>query len=98
MTLVEHLNASTSALIEAETLETVNSSEAPLIVDMSKVTYMSSEGLRLLMLIAKKAKSRQLPLVVAAPGPMVLEVLEVSMFTKILTISPSVEQAIRELT
>lgn len=92
--LAGRLNASVSNSIEERALDTISSCTTPVIVDISDIDYMSSEGLRLLMLMTKKAKSLSLPLVVAEPAPLVQEVFEISMFTRILDICPTIEQAI----
>lgn len=98
ITLSGHLDAETSGYCEAELVEMIVQSLVPLVVDLSNVTYASSEGLRLFMVMAKKAKENNLPIVFANPTPFVREVLEVTMFIKIIDLVDSVQEAIAKVT
>src|SRR5262249_43974723 len=51
-----------------------------LVLDFSKVDYISSVGLRVLMLAAKKAREQDGSIVVAALQPVVREIFEISRF------------------
>lgn len=64
------------------------------ILDLAGVDYISSAGLRVLMLAARQAKAQQGFLAVAAPQPLVLEILEISKFTLVLRTMPSVREAV----
>ena len=64
-----------------------------LVLDLARVDYISSAGLRVLMLAAKQAKAQGGVLVVAAVQPLVQEILEISKFTLVLTLRPSVRDA-----
>jgi anti-sigma B factor antagonist/stage II sporulation protein AA (anti-sigma F factor antagonist) len=63
------------------------------VLDLAGVDYISSAGLRVLMLAAKQAKAQGGILAVAALQPPVQEILEISKFTLVLTIRPSVRDA-----
>ena len=76
------------ALIEAE------SSAPSAAVDLSGIEYMSSVGLRALMVAAKKCKHAEGKLVVAALQPVVLEVFQISKFDKIIPIFESLRDAL----
>lgn len=89
-----HLDASNSVSMEEALLHAVESSSVPVVIDLGDVSYISSEGLRLLMVTAKKAAEIQLPLALSGPTPFVQDVLKVSMFTRIFTITATVEEAI----
>jgi anti-sigma B factor antagonist/stage II sporulation protein AA (anti-sigma F factor antagonist) len=64
------------------------------VLDVAGVDYVSSAGLRVLMLAAKQAKAQQGYLALAAVQPLVLEILEISKFTLVLRIEPSVRDAV----
>jgi anti-anti-sigma factor len=70
----------------------------PLIIDMSGVNYISSAGLRALMLGAKEARARDGKLAVAALQPVVLEIFQISRFDKLLACHSSVAAAITAIT
>jgi anti-anti-sigma factor len=54
------------------------------IVDLTKLDYISSAGLRVMLMLAKRAKQSQGRLVLCGLSPQVREVFEISGFTKIL--------------
>jgi anti-sigma B factor antagonist/stage II sporulation protein AA (anti-sigma F factor antagonist) len=64
------------------------------VLDLAGVDFISSAGLRVLMLAAKRAKAQQGFLAVAAPQPLVREVLEISKFTLVLRMLPTVRDAV----
>jgi anti-anti-sigma factor len=66
------------------------------VLDLAGVDYISSAGLRILMLAAKQAKAQGGFLAVAAVQPLVQEILEISKFTLVLRTLPSVRDAVAE--
>ena len=69
----------------------------PMIVSLEKVTYVSSSGLRTLLMIAKTAKSKGTKVIYAAAIPEVVDVFEMTGFIKMLHCVPTVDDAIKEL-
>ena len=67
------------------------------ILDFGRVSYISSVGLRVLMLAAKEMKAEQRKIAIAAPQPVVREILEISRFNLILAIFSSVREALAQL-
>jgi anti-anti-sigma factor len=65
-----------------------------LVLDLGRVDYVSSAGLRVLMLAARQAKAQQGFLALAAATPLVQEILEISKFTLVLRTLPSVRDAV----
>lgn len=55
-------------------------------VDLSELDYVSSAGLRVLLVTAKAAKARGGKVVLSAPKPSILEVIKISGFDRILEI------------
>lgn len=70
---------------------------SPLVLDFSGVGYISSVGLRVLLLAAKQVKAQQGKIVIAALTPIVTEVFQVSHFTMVLAVYPDVAAAAAEL-
>ncbi len=68
-----------------------------IVVDFSGVDYISSAGLRVLMLAAKQAKTSGGKVAVAALQPVVLEIFQISRFDKVLDCYPQVQDAINAL-
>ena len=67
------------------------------VLDFSGVSYISSVGLRVLLLAAKKVKSQGGRIAVAALSPIVAEVFEVSHFSMVLKVHPTVAAAVAVL-
>ena len=64
------------------------------VVDMKGVEYVSSAGLRSLLLVAKRAKGNGQPFSVAALSPSVREIFEISGFGSIIPTHARVEDAL----
>jgi anti-sigma B factor antagonist len=68
--------------------------EDRLIVDLSGLEYISSAGLRVLMLAAKQSKAQGGTLLLAGLQPLVQEIFEISRFTMVFGITPSLREAL----
>ena len=66
------------------------------VLDLSAVDYIASVGLRALVLAARAAKAKRTSLAVAAPRPVVKEILEITRFGLVLDVFASVAEALRE--
>lgn len=75
-------------------LETCAEGKERVILDLSGLEYISSAGLRVLMLAAKQCKAQKGTLLVTGLTPLVQEILEISKFTMVLTIVPSLQDAL----
>ncbi|HTS86209.1 MAG TPA: STAS domain-containing protein [Usitatibacter sp.] len=64
-----------------------------IVLDLSKLEYVSSAGLRCFMLASRKAKSQHGRIFVAALQPMVKEIFEISHFNLVFQVFPSVREA-----
>ncbi len=67
------------------------------VLDFSAVEYISSVGLRVLMLAAKQARTAQGAIAVAALQPVVREIFEISKFTLVLPCHADVREALAAL-
>ena len=65
-----------------------------LLLDLSKVTHMSSAGLRVLMIAAKGCRKQGGKLVLAALQPTIQEVFKIGRFDIVLEIYPTVSEAL----
>ena len=64
------------------------------VLDFSDVDYISSAGLRVLMLAAKEARSSGSKIAVAALQPLVNEIFQISRFDKVLPCHGAVNEAV----
>lgn len=70
---------------------------APLVLDFSGVPYISSVGLRALMVAAKQAEAQRGRIAIASLTPVVAEVFEISHFHLVLQVFADVEGAVAAL-
>jgi len=68
-----------------------------LVLDLAGLEYMTSAGLRVLMIAAKTCASQQRQLAVASLQPVIEEIFKISRFDLVLKIFPGVEEALQEL-
>jgi len=64
-----------------------------LVLDFSRIEYISSVGLRVLMIAAKKMREREAPLLVTALQSVVAEIFAISRFDRILTVTATLDDA-----
>jgi anti-anti-sigma factor len=74
----------------------VERGDTQLIVDLSALDYISSVGLSVLLGAAKKIKRAKGKFALAAANARVGAIMDISGFSKILIIAPTVEQALAE--
>lgn len=65
-----------------------------LVLDLSGLEYVSSAGLRCLMIAAREAKARAGRIVVAAMQPVVAEIFQISRFNLVLEVFPTLREAL----
>jgi anti-anti-sigma factor len=70
---------------------------AAVLVDFSTVEYISSAGLRALMMGSKQAKATKGRLAVAALGPVVKEIFEISRFSMVVQVFDTPADALTAL-
>jgi anti-anti-sigma factor len=85
-TPVGRLDGSNAAAAEKELLGLLADAGPNLSVDLSKLDYVSSAGLRVFLAAAKAAKGKGGKVTLLSPKPAVLEVLQISGFDRILEI------------
>ena len=70
--------------------------KAPLVLDFAGVDYISSVGLRVLMIAARQMRAAQAQLSVAALQSVVAEIFSISRFDKVLAVSATLEDALAQ--
>jgi len=89
------LDSSTSGILEKKFLDTTEAGEKNFVIDFASMDYISSAGLRVLLMAAKKTKKVGGKVVLSALSANVKEVFDIAGFTSIFTISASQEEAIQ---
>ena len=67
------------------------------VLDLARVEYVSSVGLRVVMMAAKHLKARKARIAAAALQPVVREIFEIARFNHVVELYPSMQDALREL-
>jgi len=67
------------------------------VLDLSRLEYISSAGLRVLMIAAREARARQGKLIAVALQPVVREIFEISKFTLVFQLFDSVQDALQQI-
>ncbi len=67
------------------------------VLELSRLEYVSSAGLRVLMIAAKDVRARKGTLVAVSLQPVVREIFEISRFTLVFDIFDSVQDALRAI-
>jgi anti-anti-sigma factor len=94
--------------IDHATADSLNAALAPhlaacaagrdrVVLDLAGVEYISSVGLRVLMLASKQAKAQGGSLAVADLQPVVREIFEFSRFNLVLEVFPTLREALAKL-
>ena len=94
---LDHAHANEFETALTPHLATCTAAGAPVVLDFSNVVYISSVGLRVLLLAAKQVKAQQGRIAIAALTPIVAEVFQVSHFNLVLKVFADVAAAAAEL-
>ena len=94
---IDHPTAQQLQQALAPILEDLGRSKDALVLDFTGVEYISSMGLRVLMMAAKQMRSRDARIAVAALQPVVAEIFEIARFKHVLEVFPSVRLALQDI-
>jgi len=96
-TVSGRLDAATSVEADKQFGEVIAAGNVKLLFDLSKLEYISSAGLRVLLVVAKKIQQKGGMIALAALTPNVKEVFEISGFSAIFKIFPGDPEALEFL-
>ena len=87
------LDTNTAPGFEKHLIETLESEAIPLVLDFSALDYISSAGLRVVLMASKRMKARNRKMALCALNRNVREVFDISGFLQILQVYDSLDQA-----
>jgi len=90
---IGRIDNETSPAFQSKLLSCVGSADA-LLIDLSAVEYISSAGLRALMMASKQARTSNGRVAVAGLKPVVKEIFEISRFSLVVQVFDSAADAI----
>lgn len=91
------LDATTAKPFEEKIIGVINSGTQRLVVDLSQLEYISSSGLRVFLLAAKRLQSTDGKIVLCSMKDHVRQVFDLAGFSSILAIYGSRDEAIQGL-
>jgi len=94
---IDHPNAGRLEQALAPILDTADLPMTGLVLDFSRVEYISSMGLRVLLMAAKQLRARNARIAVAALQPVVAEIFGIARFNHVLEVFPDVRAALGQL-
>ncbi len=95
--LVGRLDATTSKLFEDKILATIQGGEKQFVIDLSQLDYISSSGLRVFLLAAKRLNPAGGKIVLCSLRESVRQVFEIAGFSSILPVVASRDEAVKNL-
>ncbi|GAB2729938.1 STAS domain-containing protein [Melaminivora jejuensis] len=96
VTLQGQLNSANAASVEADILGLVDGGARQLVLNFSPLDYISSAGLRVVLVLAKRLKAEGGKLVLFGMQPHVREVFDISGFLAILNVQPGRVEALAQ--
>ncbi|WP_439814129.1 STAS domain-containing protein [Zavarzinia sp. CC-PAN008] len=88
------LDGNTCGDLEKKLFATIDEGSARIVLDFAGLAYVSSAGLRVVLMGAKRVKGKSGKLALCALSPNIQEVFSISGFDKILTIRKTREEAL----
>ncbi|MDA3944925.1 MAG: STAS domain-containing protein [Bacteroidetes bacterium] len=89
-----HLNTLNAADFETQVMGLIDRGDMKLIIDCSKLSYISSSGLRLFLLAQKKLQANKGLLKLCCLQPSIHEIFDMSWFTQIFLIETTLKASL----
>ncbi|TCP20462.1 STAS domain-containing protein [Simplicispira metamorpha] len=90
------INSANAATTEAEVLALIASGQKNLVIDFAALDYISSAGLRMVLVVAKRLKQEGGKLVLCTMQPHIREVFDISGFLAILNVTATRAEALAQ--
>lgn len=91
------VNSANAAGLEAQLLALVENGECNWVLDLSRLDYISSAGLRVVLMLAKRVREQQGQLILCCLQQHVREVFDISGFLAILTVTDTRDEAVAQI-
>jgi anti-anti-sigma factor len=94
---VGRLDTKTSAEFEKKVVGLLNGGEHLFVIDLVDIEYISSAGLRVILMLAKKLNATDGKLVLTSMNEQVREVFDIAGFTSVFTILPTQQDGVQSM-
>lgn len=78
--------------------ETIGTEQSAIVLDLGGLVYMSSAGLRTILMTAKRLQARNAKLALCSLRPEINEIFQIAGFDRILAVCPGRPEAITQVT
>lgn len=95
--VIGRLDSSTSKMMEERLLPIIDSGEGRLVIELSQLDYISSAGLRVFLLAAKRMGNAKGRMILCSLKDAVKQVFDIAGFSSFLTLASSTEEAINTI-
>lgn len=95
--VIGRLDSSTSKMMEERLLPIIDSGEGRLVIELSQLDYISSAGLRVFLLAAKRMGNAKGRMILCSLQDAVKQVFDIAGFSSFLTLASSTEEAINTI-
>jgi len=96
ISLSGRLDATTSGYFEKTILPAISNGENKILLDLATLDYISSAGLRIMLLAAKNVKANNGKIVLSSMKSFIKEIFDIAGFTPIFSLCNSLDEAIKE--
>ena len=93
----ERVDGMNSQELQTELEEAILETDRAVVLDLQRLTYISSAGLRVILVTTKALQRRRAKLVVCSLSDSVREIFEMSGFDKIIPVYPTADDALTAL-
>ena len=91
------LDAGSASQAETQVKQVLQQGNLRLLFDLSKMDYISSAGLRVILMAVKELRNKKGKVVLCCLTPYVKEIFDVSNFSSIIPITDSVESGLQQM-
>jgi anti-anti-sigma factor len=91
------LDAITSGEFEKEVIPMIHQSGHPVLIDFGNLDYISSAGLRSILILTKEMKKNNNTLALCCLNEAIMEVFRISGFDTIISIYPTIEEGVSSM-
>lgn len=91
---IDHPNAMKLQESLAPVVDDASAGRAPLVLDFTGVEYISSMGLRVLMVASRAMRARDAAMAIAGLQPAVQEIFDIARFKLVVDVFPTVRDAL----
>ena len=95
--LCGHLNSANAEDVDHEVMGLALLEDQALVLDLAKLSYINSAGLRIILRVAKQSDWRGRAFVICAPNDTVLDVMEISGLTQLIKVFDTRVEALEHM-